>query len=44
MVLLYDIVNSNGEFLKKNGNLTKTVLVAIAVCCFRSNGTVVCIC
>ena len=43
MVLLYDIVNSKGCFLKKNSNLIKTVLIAIGVCCFRSNGAVVCI-
>ncbi len=43
VVLLYDIVNSKGNFLKKNSNLIKTVLIALSVCCFRSNGAVVCI-
>ena len=43
VILLYDIVESKGEFLKENKNLVEIILTAIGVCCFRSNGAMVCI-
>lgn len=43
VALLYDIVNSNGEYLKNNRNFIKTIMVLLGVCLFRNNGVMVCI-
>lgn len=42
IILLYEIVHLDG-FLNDNRNFIKTLMVLIGVCCFRNNGTIVCI-
>lgn len=40
-LIIYEVVSSNGEWLKKSVNIIKYVLVAVLVTLFRSNGIMV---
>lgn len=43
VILLYDVMESNGNNLGRRSNTIKLIFVSIAMCCFRSNGAMVCV-